>query len=289
LVTRFKAPAGLALDASGNIYVADQGNFTVRKITPAGVVSTVAGTAGSARTTENGSLLLTSPHAVAVDTDTLYIADGNALREFPLTRTAVAADLDPIIGSNNLHNATGVAVTADKTIYVTDDNAGAGSIVIGQITGKIVTLTGLVSPQGIALDAAGALYVTDVQTDGTTLIKKITVPDLTAIANGASVPVTATTVAGPFPGKGAGIAVNATGDIAFVQPTAITTITGTTPTTVPVNPTVLKTLVGIVFDTAGNFYVSDSTDDTVSSVVRANGAFTTIAGMAGQAGSANSP
>ncbi|MGH7978579.1 MAG: hypothetical protein ACREE6_04345, partial [Limisphaerales bacterium] len=44
----FNAPAGIAVDGSGNVYVADTGNDTIRKITPAGVVSTLAGLAGNA-------------------------------------------------------------------------------------------------------------------------------------------------------------------------------------------------------------------------------------------------
>src|SRR5580700_2223402 len=44
---QFSSPVGAVVDSSGNIYVADAGNFVVRKVTPAGVVSTFAGTAGS--------------------------------------------------------------------------------------------------------------------------------------------------------------------------------------------------------------------------------------------------
>ena len=50
---RFNGPNGTAVDASGNIYIADYSNNTVRLLTPAGVVTTIAGTAGTQGTTDN--------------------------------------------------------------------------------------------------------------------------------------------------------------------------------------------------------------------------------------------
>ena len=77
---RFYYPAGVAVDSAGNVYVADYLNHTIRKITPAGVVSTLAGLAGSlaapmARAPTRGS---TYPRGVAVESaGNVYVADSD--------------------------------------------------------------------------------------------------------------------------------------------------------------------------------------------------------------------
>ena len=77
---RFDFPCGIAIDNVGNLYVADAGNHTLRKITPAGIVSTVAGQAGVAGFPD-GSLpgLLDAPEPLWLTGNTLYIGLGNAV------------------------------------------------------------------------------------------------------------------------------------------------------------------------------------------------------------------
>ncbi len=77
-VARFNSPRGLAIDGSGNLYVADSGNNTIRKITPTGVVSTIAGVAGQPGF-QMGTLpgRLTLPDGVAVNGTSLYIVMSN--------------------------------------------------------------------------------------------------------------------------------------------------------------------------------------------------------------------
>ena len=75
---RFFAPEGLALDAAGNLFVADTWNHSIRKITPAGTVSTYAGTAGTNGTTDGAALTAQfyQPQAVALDAaGNVFVAD----------------------------------------------------------------------------------------------------------------------------------------------------------------------------------------------------------------------
>ena len=77
---RFRQPYGVAVDGDGNLYVADADNHTIRKITPAGVVTTLAGTAESYGSADGRGPLarFSRPYGVAVDGDgNLYVADRN--------------------------------------------------------------------------------------------------------------------------------------------------------------------------------------------------------------------
>jgi len=75
---QFYDPWGVAVDGAGNVYVADSGNYTIRKITPAGVVTTLAGLAGAAGTNDGtgSAARFDFPSGVAVDSATnVYVAD----------------------------------------------------------------------------------------------------------------------------------------------------------------------------------------------------------------------
>src|SRR2546422_457511 len=75
---RFRAPSGLAVESAGNIYVADSANSTIRKVTPGGVVTTLAGSAGQQGSTDGTGTAarFSQPYGVAVDsTGNIYVAD----------------------------------------------------------------------------------------------------------------------------------------------------------------------------------------------------------------------
>ncbi len=121
----FNRPYGLTIDGSGNLYVTDQGNYAVRKVTSAGVVSMLVGTSVTTG-------LLNSPTGIAIDSQgALYIADnsGRILTITPgnvlYTLAGKANTLGFADGSKTTAQfsaPTGIAVDASKNIYVADYN-----------------------------------------------------------------------------------------------------------------------------------------------------------------------
>ncbi len=224
---RFDAPAGLAADAAGNLYVADAGNSTIRKITPDGAVTTLAGIAGAEGSADGpGSLARFSrPAAVAVDAaGAIFVADtGNhTIRKIAPdgTVSTVAGSAgnpgaaDGPAGDARFDSPKGVAVDAAGNIYVADTRnqtlrkigpggavttlaGSAGSSGANDGTGAAARFT---DPAGLAVDGAGNVYVGQPRSGSIGGIRKVT-PDgrVTTIA-----------VTGPYP---AGLAVDAAGAV----------------------------------------------------------------------------
>ena len=100
LTARFAYPMGSRVDASGNIYVADRTNHTIRKVTPAGNVTTFAGLANTPGTTDGtgSAARFSSPQGIAVDSaGTVYVADGsNTIRT--ITPAGVVTTLAGLAG-----------------------------------------------------------------------------------------------------------------------------------------------------------------------------------------------
>lgn len=195
---RFDAPMGVAVDASGRVYVADTYNDRIRVIEPDGTVRTAAGGEQPGNVDGFGAeTRLDTPVALALDSHgNLLIADlyNNAIRRLSpdgMLRTQVA---DGSVMSGPLS----VAVTHDDVLYVGDIN---GKVVQVSTQGHQVALAG-VSPQprfarpsGLALDAQGAVYLADAAAYRVHRLRPLDIgavpaPALTGPAADAPLPVT---------------------------------------------------------------------------------------------------
>jgi hypothetical protein len=266
---RFSYPAGIASDGAGNLFVADSGNATIRKIVLAtGAVTTFAGQPG-APGNANGrgpAAQFWSPSGIASDgAGNLYVADtyNSTIRKIVIATRTVTTFAGSGTQSGNLDGTGNAARFTQPTDIVSD---GAGNLFVADATNQtirkiviatraVTTLAGMPGvtggddgtgggamfnyPSGITIDGAGNLFVADT-TNGT--IRKI------VIATGE-----VTTLAGAATLTGA---TDGTGNAArFLSPSRL------------------------VSDGAGNLIVADN--NTLRKVVIATGAVTTIAGAAG--------
>ena len=181
----FFSPSGAGLDASGNIYVADQSNNLIRKITPDGVVTTLAGTgtAGFADG-EASKAQFNAPVDVAADANgNVYVTDGNRIRKIntagivsTLAGNDAAAFADGSGTDARFNNPSGIAVDASGNIFVADGGnnrirkiSPAGSVTTIAGSGVGGYLDGAAAdakfqfPFGIAVDATGNIYISDIQ------------------------------------------------------------------------------------------------------------------------------
>jgi streptogramin lyase len=260
---RFDIPVHVAADSAGNVYVADQFNDAIRKLTRIGtnwVVTTLAGLGGVSGHADGAgnSALFRGPAGVAVDsTGSVYVADqvNHTIRK--VTPEGVVTTLAGLAGYGGSANGTnntarfncpsGVALDSAGKFYVAD--RGNGTIRKATLAGTnwvVTTLAeGFAEPKGLAVDSAGNVYVAD-SLDHT--IRKVTPAGVV------------TTLAGTTGSEGSA---NGTGATArFNYPTSL------------------------AVDSATNIYVADSLNHTIRKVTPAR-VVTTIAGTTTTAGSAD--
>ncbi|MGA3171493.1 MAG: choice-of-anchor tandem repeat NxxGxxAF-containing protein [Chthoniobacteraceae bacterium] len=197
---RFDYPSGVAIDGSGNVYVADFSNNQIREVTPGGTVTTPYGALDGGSGSGNGSgnsATFDTPNAVAIDgTGNIYVADtGNNL-----IRKITGGVVSTFAGTGGQFNSPeGIAVDGSGNVYVAD----SGNDVIRKITsgGTISTLAGKVgdagfangnatstalfnNPSEVAVDGSGNVYVADF---GNSVVRKISGGTVSTVAGQAGV------------------------------------------------------------------------------------------------------
>jgi len=266
---RFDSPGGLAVDPSGNLYVADEGNHLIRKITSTGTVTTLAGLTGNGGSNDGPATAarFLYPKGVAVDgAGTVYVADSFNHTVRKVTQAGVVTTfagqagstgaLDGVGPAARFNTPQGIAVDQAGNVYVTDREnqlvrkispAGAVSTLAGLAgssgsadgTGNAARFYG---PSGIAVDVDGNVYVVDTFNQ---TIRKITATGVVS------------TLAGS-PGA-TGSADGAAANARFLYPN------------------------GIAADLAGNLYIAD-TSNSILRKLNPSGFVSTIAGQAGNRG-----
>ena len=324
---RFNGPIGVTVDQAGNVFVADSQNRTIRKITPAGVVTTFAGTAGSSGDADGmgAAARFRVPSGLAADgSDNLFVGDDYNYTIRKITPAGVVTTFAGTAGVSGNADGTGAAARFKSPLGVTVDQAGnvfvadRSNYTIRKITpaGVVTTFAGAASwsgsadgtgaaasffyPTGVAVDGWGNLFVSD---NFNHTIRKITPAGVVTTFAGTA------GSAGSADGTGAaarflnpsGVAVDGSGNL-FVTDSYNQTIRVITPTGVV---TTLAGTVGslgsadgtgaaakfhypnaVAVDGAGNVFVADTGNNTIRKITPA-GVVTTFAGTAGAQGSAD--
>lgn len=250
---RFNGPAGIAVDDAGNLYVADEFNRTIRKITPSGQVSTLAGAVGQAGN-ENGvggAARFNIPVGLAIDSaGNLFVADGLAIRKVTPAAAVTTPAIIPL-GTNidsrsiQLFTAQGVAVASNGDLYATTGIGtrkisafGVTTIIEGADTLSDVFGSRFPPPRGITIDSNGTVYVADLR-NAISKVSGTRSLDLVAGSQGST---------GSADGTGAAASFNAVSALAT--------------------------------DSAGNLYAADKNNNLIRKITPA-GVVTTVAGTRG--------
>jgi sugar lactone lactonase YvrE len=286
---RFNWPRCIAVDSVGNIYVGDLDNHTIRKITPSGQVTTLAGSPGIAGSTDGigSAARFYEPDGVAIDyAGNVYVSDWHSSAIRKITSTGFVTTLagsarvdgsaDGVGPAARFAGPLGVGIDSVGNVYVAD----TGNSSIRRITpsGNVSTYAGAAGafgrvdgvasearfyqPSGVAIDNAGNVYVADTWNN---VIRKITAAGMVSTLAG-------TGSIGSTDGNGD------TASFGFCELVSVG------------HPGVTYVRVcdaaGIATDSAGNVYVADLFNSTIRKITPA-GVVTTLAGSARIAGSAD--
>ncbi|MBD2702915.1 hypothetical protein IC229_19875 [Spirosoma sp. BT702] len=191
IFARFRAPSGIAITSSGNLYIADSENRRIRKVSPTGIINTIAGNGVFEFSGDGGPAInanLYNPNGVAVDKDNnFYIADRSNHR---IRKVSSAGVITTVAGSGrqvfsgdggpatnaNINSPTSVALDKNNNLYIADllnnrvrkvSSTGIITTIAGNGTagyggdGGLAVNAQLNYPIGIAVDSSSNLFIVD--------------------------------------------------------------------------------------------------------------------------------
>jgi len=273
-VAALNFPSGVAVDANGNVFIADSSNHRIRRVTPAGAIATYGGTGTQGYTGDGGpatAARLNTPRGVAVDAaGNIYVADyaNHRVRRIraatgvisTIAGTGIAGFSGDggVATSARLYHPAAVAVDAAGNVYIADQHnmrvrrVAAGTNVITTLAGNgtpgtfgdggPAVFAQLNYPQGVAVDGSGNVYIADTYNSR---IRRINPAGTITTVAGRATPVGEAAFAGE-------------GD--------------------PATSAALNYPCGVAVDSAGNVYIADTLNRRVRKLTIATGTLRTIAG-----------
>ncbi|MEO8097164.1 MAG: hypothetical protein ABI811_05640 [Acidobacteriota bacterium] len=282
-------PSGVELDAAGNLFVADFGNHRVRKITPQGVISTVAGNGTAGGTGDGGLATLASfdgPLDVAVGTDnTLYISDASTAKVRAVNGAGVVSQVTASgfgglsgIAVDNQNNIFIAATASRQVMRITGQTATAiaGALPNGTVGNNVpATSVGLLVPFGVAVDATGILYLSDFADSRIRRVSETGI--ITTVLGSGIYGGTNGTVSVAEIGAPRGLTFDPAGNL-FIS-SGLNNVRKLTPAgIVSTVATTLSNPLAVASDAAGNIFIADTLNNRIRRVDAATGTLTTIAG-----------
>ena len=279
------SPYGLSFDFAGNLYIADLGNARIRRISPSGIISTIAGggslPAGGANEGSMATLLaFVAPRNIAIDGNgVVYISDFGAHRVYKMTTDGTLTTLagtgspgysgDGVASFSLLNYPTALAVDHQGTVYLADSG---NHLIRKVVSGQIISIARATLPTGLAFDGVATLYVADHSaaeileiplSSGTATAMSVSASDV-AYGNNGSLYVADMTVARRVSLYGASAVIAGPGNLAEGDGGPATQARLNHPT-------------GIALDSIGNLYIADHANNRIRRV-GLDGTITTFAG-----------